>query len=300
MPACELSPIHLKEGQTLQDRYLVVRLLGRGGMGAVYLAEDQRLSGRLWAVKEMVCYDQVMVAQATQNFEREAQMLAGLRHKSLPMITDYFSEGGRSYLVMEFVEGVTLSRVVEQEGPLPELVAMRWALELTQVLDYLHRQHPPVIFRDLKPENIMVTHSVSGPAGEQRLIKLIDFGLARHFDPEKRRDTQASGSVGYAAPEQWEDSRQTDRRSDIYSLGGTLYYILTGKAPSPIYGSHRIRPYRKDIGPDTEALVLRSLQPDPRQRYQDAAEVMRDVLLILARLGDPRPETPAPRPVAAP
>ncbi len=267
-------------------------------MGAVYLCEDRRLPGKLWALKEMVCYDPVMLKEATENFAREANMLAGHKHRSLPMIIDHFEEAGKSYLVMEFVDGLTLAKVVEQEGPLSELQAMRWALEIARVLEYLHAQKPPVIFRDLKPENIMVTASMSGPTGEGRVIKLIDFGLARHFDPKKRRDTQASGSVGYAAPEQWEDSQQTDGRSDIYSLGGTLYYCLTGKPPSPIYGSHRIRPHRKDIGTDTEALVLRCLQPDPGQRYANTGELIRDLLLILARLGDRRPEAPAPRSVA--
>lgn len=267
-------------------------------MGAVYLCEDRRLTGKLWAIKEMVCFDPVLLKEATQNFAREASMLAGLKHKSLPTIVDHFEDGGKSYLVMEFVDGQTLAKVVELEGPLSEILAMRWALEIARVLEYLHAQKPPVIFRDLKPENIMLTQSMSGPVGDGRVIKLIDFGLARHFDPKKRRDTQASGSVGYAAPEQWEDSQQTDGRSDIYSLGGTLYYALTGKPPSPIYGSHRIRPHRKDIGTDTEALVLRCLQPDPAQRYADTGELIRDLLLILARLGDRRPEAPAPRPVA--
>lgn len=267
-------------------------------MGAVYLCEDRRLPGKLWALKEMVCYDPVLLKEATENFAREANMLAGLRHRSLPIIVDHFEDAGRSYLVMEFVDGQNLAKVVEVEGPLSELQAMRWALEIARVLEYLHAQKPPVIFRDLKPENIMITASMSGPAGEGRVVKLIDFGLARHFDPKKRRDTQASGSVGYAAPEQWEDSQQTDGRSDIYSLGGTLYYALTGKPPSPIYGSHRIRPHRKDIGTDTEALVLRCLQPDSAQRYANTEELIRDLLLILARLGDRRPEAPAPRPIA--
>ncbi|GMU52286.1 MAG: hypothetical protein AMXMBFR33_14320 [Candidatus Xenobia bacterium] len=290
----------LEPGHVLLDRFVIVRPLGRGGMGAVYLCEDRRLSGKLWAIKEMVCYDPVLLKEATENFNREAHMLAGLRHKSLPMIVDHFEDQGKNYLVMEFVEGQNLAKVVEVEGPLSELQAMRWALEIAQVLGYLHQQNPPVIFRDLKPENVMITTSMSGPAGEGRVVKLIDFGLARHFDPKKRRDTQASGSVGYAAPEQWEDSRQTDGRSDIYSLGGTLYYVLTGKPPSPIYGSHRIRPHRKDIGTDTEALVLRCLQPDPGQRYSDTSELVRDLLLILARLGDKRPEAPARRRVARP
>lgn len=168
-----------------------------------------------------------------------------------------------------------MSSYIRREGSANELQAMRWALELAQVLDYLHRQEKPVIFRDLKPDNIILT--------EDKHIKLIDFGLARQFDPVKHRDTQASGSVGYAPPEQWEDSAQSDERSDVYSLGATLYYILTSRHPSPVYGSQRIRPYRPQIDEGAEAIVLRCLQPEPSDRYRNTSELIRDLLLWLSR-----------------
>lgn len=258
----------------MMNRYKVVRFIGRGGMGAVYLCEDLRLPGKQWALKEMILHDPGVAEQVRDSFQREAQFLAGLRHRSLPLIVDVFSLDDRQYLVMEYIHGETLAQRVENRGVPSDTTALSWALELAQVLDYLHRQERPIIFRDLKPENIIIT--------DEGHIKVIDFGLARHFEPGKRRDTQASGTVGYAPPEQWEDSGQSDPRSDIYSLAATLFYVLTGKPPSPIYGSHRIRPYRPDIDPGIEALVLRCLQPDPSQRYRSAAELIKDLLVLLS------------------
>ncbi len=258
----------------MMNRYKVVRFIGRGGMGAVYLCEDLRLPGKQWALKEMILHEPGVAEQVRESFQREAQFLAGLRHRSLPLIVDVFSIEDRQYIVMEYIHGETLAQRVENRGVPTDTVALSWALELAQVLDYLHRQERPIIFRDLKPENIIIT--------DDGHVRVIDFGLARHFEPGKRRDTQASGTVGYAPPEQWEDSGQSDPRSDLYSLAATLFYVLTGKPPSPIYGSHRIRPFRPDIDPGIEALVLRCLQPDPSQRYRSAAELIRDLLILLS------------------
>lgn len=273
----------LKPGTVLQDRYRIERSLGRGGSGAVYLSQDARLAGKQWAIKELVCKDATQLQSARTRFEREASLLARLRHRNLPLISDYFSESQSQFLVMEFIDGPTLAALIEKEGPAREPQALRWALEMGRVLDYLHSQTPPIVFRDLKPENIMVT--------DERHLKLIDFGLARHFDPEAvRRDTQPSGSVGYAPPEQWED--RVDERSDLYSLGATIYFVLTGKPPSPVYGSHKLRPHRSDIDQRTEDLVLKCMQPDPAQRYSSAAELIRDLLLLLS---EPKMTPPEPR-----
>ena len=270
-----MESIHNKIGAVLQGRYRIVGFLGRGGMGAVYQCEDLRLSGKRWAVKEMLVFDPASQEQIEESFKREAQMLSRLRHRNLPMIVDYFIEESKQYLVMECIEGENMAQVIQREGQSTELQAMRWALELSQVLDYLHRQEKPVIFRDLKPDNIIIT--------EDRHIKLVDFGLARQFDPGKRRDTQASGSVGYAPPEQWEDAAQTDERSDVYSLGATLFYVLTGRPPSPVYGSQRLRPFRPNLDTGCEAIVLKCLQPDPSQRYANSGELIRDLLLWLSK-----------------
>lgn len=273
-----MQSIQNKIGAVLQGRYRILGFLGRGGMGTVYQCEDLRLSGKRWAIKEMMVYDPASQEQIEESFKREAQMLSRLRHRNLPMIVDYFIEDSRQYLVMEYIEGENLGQVIQREGPASELQAMRWALELCQVLDYLHRQEKPVIFRDLKPDNIIMT--------EDRHIKLVDFGLARQFEPGKHRDTQASGSVGYAPPEQWEDAAQTDERSDVYSLGATMFYVLTGKPPSPVYGSQRLRPYRPHLDGGAEAIVLKCLQPEPSQRYANSSELIRDLLLWLSKQPD--------------
>jgi serine/threonine protein kinase/ABC-type branched-subunit amino acid transport system substrate-binding protein len=274
-----------KVGSVLQGRYRITGFLGRGGMGAVYQCEDLRLPGKRWAVKEMLVFDPASQEQIEESFKREAQMLSRLRHRNLPMIVDYFIEESKQYLVMECIEGENLAQLIQREGQATELQAMRWALELAQVLDYLHRQEKPVIFRDLKPDNIIIT--------EDRHIKLVDFGLARQFDPGKRRDTQASGSVGYAPPEQWEDAAQTDERSDVYSLGATLFYVLTSRPPSPVYGSQRLRPFRANLDPSCEAVVLKCLQPEPSQRYANSGELIRDLLLWLSKQPAPSSGTPS-------
>lgn len=281
-----MDTISNKIGSVLQGRYRVLGFLGRGGMGAVYQCEDMRLPGKRWAVKEMLVFDPASQDQIEESFKREAQMLSQLRHRNLPMIVDYFIENSKQYLVMEYIEGENLAQLIQREGPATELQTMRWALELAQVLDYLHRQEKPVIFRDLKPDNTIIT--------EDRHIKLVDFGLARQFDPNKRRDTQASGSVGYAPPEQWEDAAQTDERSDIYSLGATLFYILTGRPPSPVYGSQRLRPHRPNLDASAEAIVLKCLQPEPSQRYANSGELIRDLLLWLSK--QPASSTSRPSP----
>ncbi len=265
-----------------------MKTLGHGGMGSVFLCEDLRLPGKQWAVKEMLC-PETLPYGARESFEREVRILSGLRHRNLPMIVDYFSEDGNEYLVMEYVEGRTLLDEVTSRGQVDEIQALRWGLEIARLLDYLHTREPPVIFRDLKPENIIVQ--------ENRNLKLIDFGLARHFIEGKPRDTHASGSIGYAPPEQWDEAGQTDARSDVYALGATLYYILTGHPPSPVYGTNQLSKYRDDLDPEFEQLVQRCLEVDADKRYGSAARLVHELFLLLSRrlpsgdLGMPAPVT---------
>lgn len=274
--------------RSLQNRYQVMRTLGHGGMGSVFLCEDLRLPGKQWAVKEMLCPESLPYG-ARESFEREVRILSGLRHRNLPMIVDYFHEDGNEYLVMEFVEGRTLHEEVTSRGEVDEVQALRWGLEIARLLDYLHTREPPVIFRDLKPENIIVQ--------ENRSLKLIDFGLARHFVEGKGRDTHASGSVGYAPPEQWDEAGQTDARSDLYALGATLFYILTGRAPSPVYGTNQLRKYRQDLDPEFEQLVQSCLEVDNARRPGSAARLVHELFVLLSRrlpsgdLGLPAPVT---------
>lgn len=211
----------------LKQRYCVLHAVGKGGMGAVYMAQDTQLGDRLVAVKEMSqgnLFGQE-AQDAIESFKGEAHLLAGLQHPNLPGIHDYFEEAGRWYLVMSFIEGETLAHYLAhaQGQRLTLEETLRIGLALCHVLSYLHTQRPPIIFRDLKPSNIM--RNTNGH------IYLIDFGIARHFKPGQAKDTTSYGSMGYAPPEQY-GRAQTNERSDIYSLGVTLYECLSGYDPS--------------------------------------------------------------------
>ena len=196
-------------------------------MGAVYMAQDTTLGNRLVAVKEMSRGNlpKQEGQSAVENFKHEAHLLAGLHHPNLPSIHDHFEDTARWYLVMDFVQGETLEEYLlhspGQKLPLEEVLQI--GQQLCDVLDYLHTCQPPIIFRDLKPANIMRT-----PKGH---IYLIDFGIARHFKPGQYKDTASYGSPGYSPPEQYGQA-QTSERSDIYSLGATLYHLLSGYKPA--------------------------------------------------------------------
>lgn len=210
----------------LRNRYRILEKRAQGGMAAVYRAADMHLAGKMWAVKEMsdaAITNPLDRQQAVAAFQQEAQMLANLSHANLPKVTDYFSEDGREYLVMEFVEGQTLDEMLTACGnrPFSEEQVLGWAFQLCDVLEYLH--HQGIIFRDLKPSNIMIDRNGS--------VRLIDFGIARVFKIGKASDTTAFGTPGYAPPELYSGS-QSDVRSDIYSLGATLHTLLTGFDPN--------------------------------------------------------------------
>src|SRR6185312_11435543 len=210
----------------LQQRYIIVGRVGRGGMGAVYQATDIRIGHRRVAIKEMsqTHLDETQLIEATTQFFKEAGMLGSLSHPNLPRIYDAFSEQGRSYLVMDFIEGQTLHQILKDYhgNPLPVTQVLAYARQLCSVLDYLHRRNPPIIFLVIKPTNVMITESGH--------IYLIDFGIARFFKEGQQQDTTLLGSPGYAPPEQHGMS-QTNPRSDIYGLGATLHYCLTGRDP---------------------------------------------------------------------
>lgn len=269
----------LLAGNTLAGRYRIVGMIGRGGFGAVYKARDEHFPSKpLVAVKEMS--DSQLSpgekAKALQDFHNEADLLVQLKHPNLPNVSDVFEEGGKAYLVMEFIEGQTLANVQDaQNGPLDERLVMGWALQLCAVLHYLHTRPQPIIFRDMKPTNVMIT-----PAGD---IKLIDFGIARIFKAAVKKDTTLLGSQGYAPLEQY-GRGQSDARSDIYALGATLYDLLTKELPadSP---SRRVNPtlfipprqLNPKISPAVEAIILTAMAEDPPSRYQTAADMYRAI-----------------------
>src|SRR5581483_3053328 len=217
----------LTQHATLKQRYVILSQAGRGGFGAVYKASDTQFGNRLVAIKEMSQsnLDPQELTEASIAFKREAMLLAGLTHPNLPRIYEQFTDTGRSYLVMDFIEGETLEEMLNRQNGKRLAIekVLEIALQLCSVLDYLHTRQPPIIFRDLKPANVMLTSNGH--------IYLIDFGIARHFKPGQTKDTTALGSTGYAAPEQYGRS-QTTARADIYSLGATLHQMITGDDPT--------------------------------------------------------------------
>jgi serine/threonine-protein kinase len=264
----------LTPGTVLQNRYRIVRTLGGGGMGKVYLAHDTRLADKPCAVKELLPDPYATPeeqAQAAEQFRREAAILAHLNHPNLPNVYDHFEEEGQFYLVMDYIEGETLAeRLRRSPQGLPPEEVVGWALQLCDVLEYLHNQNPPVIFRDMKPANVMVT-----PEGQ---VKLIDFGVARLFDPGKRTDTLKMGTAGYAPPEQYAGQGQTTPRSDLYALGVTLHELLTGDDPTAhpftFTPPHQLN---RAVSPALSAAVMRAVQLDPAARYP-SARAFRDAL----------------------
>ena len=258
----------LKLKHVLQERYVIIRLLGSGGMGAVYLAQDMRLNHRFCAVKEMMLDPDATPeekARAEQLFRQEAAILAGLSHTHLPKVFDYFTEGDRYYLVMDYIEGETLEEKLQKNGgALPEEQVVQWAIQLCDVLDYLHSRNPPVVFRDLKPANIMIDRN--------GVVKLVDFGIARLFDPRKKTDTLKMGTMGYAPPEQYQGQGQTGPRSDLYALGATLHHLLTGRDPAnePPFSFPVLRSLNPSVTARTEAVVMQALAYDQTQRFESA------------------------------
>jgi serine/threonine protein kinase/Flp pilus assembly protein TadD len=273
----------LLAGTTLSGgRYQIERLLASGGMGAVYRAQDTRFK-RPCAVKEMLDHFQSETerARAVEWFEREATLLLELNHPYIPRVRDFFAEDGRHYLVMDLISGRTLAEVLETDAQvrgvngamgLPEERVRVWMRQLCNVLGYLHRQEPPVIFRDLKPTNVMVT------AHDE--IRLIDFGIARSFQVTQQAQATMVMTRGYAPPEQL--LGQPEPRSDLYALGATMHRILTRhdasyNRPSP-FSFPPLRTLRPDITPQFEQIVQRALEMDMHKRWQSAEEMERAIL----------------------
>lgn len=224
----------VKPGITLRERYVVTRVIGRGGMGSIYLAEDNRLSGRITAIKEVSQGDDLpdnLREQGRQQFYQEASVLARLDHPNLPKVSDFFTEQDRDYLVMDYVPGDDLKSLMDRarvkNNFLPLADVLKWAGQIIDALAYLHGQDPPVIHRDIKPSNLKLT-----PNG---LIKLVDFGLVKQMVPDEMTVTviQGRGTAIYTPLEQYGgDTGHTDPRSDLYALGATLYHLLTNQPPA--------------------------------------------------------------------
>lgn len=276
------GPRRLPAGTQLSGgRYRIVRSVAAGGMGAVYRAVDTRFDDEPCAVKEMLdgYQSDIERSQAVDWFKREAKLLLKLNHPCIPRVRDSFVEGGRHYLVMDFIDGRTLAEIFAREGNVPgigdargvsEARARSWAQQVCNVLAYLHRQDPPVIFRDLKPSNVMVT-------GRDE-IKLIDFGIARTF--QSQRQSTIIMTLGYAPQEQL--LGMPEPRSDIYALGATLHRVLTfhdaANNKPTIFSFPPVRALRPDISPAFEQVIMKALAPAPEQRWSSAAEMERAII----------------------
>lgn len=270
-------------------RYVVEGLLGKGGMGAVYKVRDTHLQNKRWAIKEMSTAGLLTteeLRQGVEAFRREAAMLAHLNHRNLPKVIDNFEESGREYLVMELVEGQTLSAMLGKGSkPLRVDQVVAWGEQLCDVLGYLHSQRPAIIFRDLKPDNIMVD--------KDGVVKLIDFGIARHFTPGKKVDTTAFGTTGYAPPEQY-GKGQTDARSDVYALAATLHHLLTQRDPSQDpFNFPPARQLNPNVPDDLSVALQKALAHSPADRWMSMADFRR-------ALRAPAQAQPGPAPVAMP
>lgn len=285
-PSTGLLLVPLVPGAVLQGRYRIVRQLGRGGMGAVYEAEDDRL-GITIALKETLSTE----ASMRKQFEHEARLLASMQHPALPRVSDHFVEGNRAFLVMQFIGGMDLARIISQQpGPFPRDQVIAWADQLLDALIYLHSRDPQVIHRDIKPHNLKLSSS-----GQ---IVLLDFGLAK-AQPADSSVTSSRAFFGYTrhyAPlEQIQDQR-TDPRSDIYALGATLYHLLTGiKPPDALVRASALVNGEQDplqpankinvaVGPEIAGILNRAMAQKSEDRYATAGE-FRDALRKVARVG---------------
>ena len=284
--SAKLKP--LAEGTVLNKRYEIVRKIGGGGMGAVYLASDNNLGGVLRAVKEMVQahIEEEQQDKAINDFKRESMILSTLDHPSIPTIFDYFydQEEGRFYLVMKYISGGDLAARLRAapEGKIDEKTVIEWGIQIADVLDYLHNQPSTIVYRDLKPSNIMID-------GNTGRIMLIDFGIARSIGQKQEKGVTAVGTMGYAPPELF--SGNVEPRSDIYSLGSTMFHLLTGADPqsNPLLifdfqKNPRPRQINSRLSDQMERILMRSVEYNADARFLSAAEMKQVLEDHLAKL----------------
>jgi len=260
--------VQLETGTVLNQIYRVVRLLGSGAMGNVYLVERIK-DDEKFVVKELLFTEKTGMDADTAReiFFREADFMVRFKHCGIPAMHGIFSQASKEYLVMDYVEGRTLEEIITSSpGPLSQEKSIQWTIELAKIMDYLHNSfHKPVVYKDLKPSNIIIT-----PEG---YVKLVDFGIARYYNPDKNTDTFSFGSPGYAAPEQYKGKGQSSPQTDIFGLGVILFQMLTKYDPT-------IKPFTfpsmKSLNPDIsgklEEIVTRAIQLNPLKRYISMVE----------------------------
>lgn len=256
----------LEVGSLVDGKYKILNKVGQGGMSVVYLAMNEK-ANKQWAVKEVRKDGVLNFESVKQGLVAETDILKRLSHPNLPSIIDVIDTDESFIIIMDYIQGNSLSRALEEYGAQPQDQVIEWAKQLCDVLGYLHSRTPPIIYRDMKPANIMLK-----PDGT---VTLIDFGTAREYKEKNLADTTCLGTVGYAAPEQFGGMGQTDAKTDIYCLGATLYHLVTGMNPcEPPYEIKPIRQINPTLSSGLERIILKCTQRDPNDRYQSAAELM--------------------------
>lgn len=256
----------LEIGSLVDGKYKILNKVGQGGMSVVYLAMNEK-ANKQWAIKE-VRKDGVLDFEAVkQGLVAETDILKKLDHPHLPSIVDVIDTEDSFIIIMDYIQGNSLNKALEEYGAQPQELVIKWAMQLCDVLGYLHTRNPAIIYRDMKPANIMLK-----PDGN---VTLIDFGTAREYKEKNLADTTCLGTVGYAAPEQFGGMGQTDARTDIYCLGATLYHLVTGMNPcEPPYEIKPIREINPALSSGLERIIIKCTQRDPNDRYQSCAELM--------------------------
>lgn len=254
-------------GTVIDGKYEILKEIGAGGMSTVYLAMDNRLN-KQWAVKEIKKQgknknDEIVV----NSLLAEANLMKRLDHPALPRIVDIIDNGITIYVIMDYIEGESLDKILKSFGVQPEETVIGWAKQLCDALSYLHSQKPPIIYRDMKPANVMLK-----PEGN---IKIIDFGIAREYKEQNLSDTTVLGTRGYAPPEQY--SGQTDARSDIFALGMTMHQLLTGVDPRNGEPYAPVRQWNPELSEGIELIIDKCVEPAAENRYQSCADLLYDL-----------------------
>lgn len=260
----------LEIGSLVDGKYKILSEIGHGGMSVVYMAVNEK-ANKTWAIKEVRKDGKMDFNTVKQGLMAEIETLKKLKHPNLPSIVDVIEDENSFIIVMDYIEGRSLDKIIEETGAQPESYVVEWAQQLCDVLGYLHSRTPPIIYRDMKPANVMLK-----PDGN---IMVIDFGTAKNYEIDLG-ETTGIGTIGYAAPEQYIGSGlgRTDARTDIYCLGITMYHLLTNIDPCKnLITDKSIRAVNPALSHGLDKIIVKCTQPQPDDRYQSCAELMYDL-----------------------